>query len=152
MGRSLAAAVRSLAQVIVVYILALLLKIELWLSPFAILGVILICLLYAALFSTFSLIVACIVKKRERFMGIGQTIIMPLFFASNALYPLEHMPNWIRTLSVLNPLTYQVDALRTLMIPAYPGHFPLSTDFAYGILLYVALLLIGTRFYPRILY
>ncbi|MDP4078684.1 hypothetical protein [Acidovorax sp. A1169] len=39
----------------------------------------------AALFSIFSLMTACIVKTRERFMGIGQVLTMPLFFASNAI-------------------------------------------------------------------
>ena len=45
-------------------------------------------MLGSAIFSTFSLIVACLVKSRERFMGIGQVLTMPLFFASNAIYPL----------------------------------------------------------------
>ena len=43
-------------------------------------------MLGGALFSTLSLIAAAILKKRERFMGIGQVLTMPLFFASNALY------------------------------------------------------------------
>ena len=48
--------------------------------------------LASALFSTFSLIIACIVKTRERFMGVGQFLTMPIFFASNAIYPLAMMP------------------------------------------------------------
>ncbi|HEU4731826.1 MAG TPA: hypothetical protein VFT22_28220 [Kofleriaceae bacterium] len=36
--------------------------------------------------ATFSLVIACLVKTRERFMGIGQILTMPLFFASNAIY------------------------------------------------------------------
>ncbi len=50
-------------------------------------------MLGAAVFSTFSLIAACIVKSRDRFMGIGQVLTMPLFFASNAIYPLSMMPS-----------------------------------------------------------
>jgi len=46
----------------------------------------------AACCSTFSLIIACVVKARERFMGIGQALIMPLFFACNAIYPIALMP------------------------------------------------------------
>ena len=46
-------------------------------------------MLGSAVFSTFSLIIACLVKSRERFMGIGQVLTMPLFFASNAIYPLR---------------------------------------------------------------
>jgi ABC-2 type transport system permease protein len=41
---------------------------------------------------------------------------MPLFFASNALYPVDVMPAWLRALSKVNPLSYEVDALRALLI------------------------------------
>jgi ABC-2 type transport system permease protein len=49
-------------------------------------------------------------------MGIGQAITMPLFFASNALYPVDVMPAWLQALSKVNPLSYEVDALRALLI------------------------------------
>jgi ABC-2 type transport system permease protein len=49
-------------------------------------------------------------------MGIGQAITMPLFFASNALYPVDVMPDWLRWLSKINPLSYEVNALRTLLV------------------------------------
>jgi ABC-2 type transport system permease protein len=41
---------------------------------------------------------------------------MPLFFASNALYPVNVMPSWLHALSTVNPLSYEVDALRALLI------------------------------------
>jgi ABC-2 type transport system permease protein len=37
-------------------------------------------------------------------MGIGQAIMMPLFFASTALYPVALMPGWLRAISHVNPL------------------------------------------------
>ena len=60
--------------------------------------------------------IAGLVVKRDRLMGIGQAIMMPLFFASNALYPVELMPQWLRWLSAINPLSYEVNALRGLLI------------------------------------
>ncbi len=69
----------------------------------------------ARLFSTFSLIIACIVKTRERFMGIGQVLAIPLFFASNAIYPITIMPPWLKAIAQVNPLTYEC-ALRGLML------------------------------------
>ena len=69
-----------------------------------------------AMRATFSLVVACVVKTRERFMGIGQVLTMPLFFASNAIYPLELMPGWLRVIARVNPLTYLVDGLRATML------------------------------------
>ena len=75
-------------------------------NPLAIAGVLFAVALGSAVFSTFSLIIACIVKSRERFMGIGQVLTMPLFFASSAIYPLAMMPRWLQGVAHLNPLTY----------------------------------------------
>jgi len=49
-------------------------------------------------------------------MGIGQAITMPLFFVSNALYPVELMPKAIRYFAYFNPMNYAVSATRALMI------------------------------------
>ena len=86
-------------------------------------------LLGAALFSTFSLVIACLVKTRERFMGIGQVMTMPLFFASNAIYPIDMMPPWLQMVARGNPLTYEVDALRALMVAGGGSSFGLGLDF-----------------------
>jgi len=59
---------------------------------------------------------AGLVRNRDRLMGIGQAITMPLFFASNALYPVDVVPPWLRWLSAVNPLSYEVNALRGLLI------------------------------------
>ncbi len=73
-------------------------------------------MLSAAFFATLSIVLAGIVLSRERLMGIGQAITMPLFFASNALYPVALMPVWVRAISRVNPLSYEVDALRGLLL------------------------------------
>jgi ABC-2 type transport system permease protein len=77
----------------------------------------------SAFFCCLSIVIAGIVLSRERLMGIGQAITMPLFFGSNALYPVDLMPSWLKVLSHVNPLSYQVDALRGLLIgtPAHLG-------------------------------
>jgi ABC-2 type transport system permease protein len=106
--------------------------------------------LAATLFSTFSLIIACIVKTRERFMGVGQVLTMPLFFASNAIYPTSMMPGWLRTISHLNPLTYVVDALRTFMLTGSPSTFSVGKDYAVILLSTAVLVFIGARLYPRL--
>jgi ABC-2 type transport system permease protein len=151
-GRSIAAGIRALSQIFIIYVLCLLLGVHLRLEILAFLGVIAMVILGGAVFSTLSLIAAAIVKKRERFMGIGQVLTMPLFFASNALYPLELMPGWLQSLSVVNPLTYQVDAFRHLMILGEPSHFGLAVDFFVNIGILIILVFIATPIYPRILY
>jgi ABC-type hemin transport system ATPase subunit len=70
----------------------------------------------AQVVATVSMTIAGLANTRERLMGIGQAITMPLFFASNALYPLSVMPVWLRSVSVANPLSYEVDALRGLLL------------------------------------
>jgi ABC-2 type transport system permease protein len=151
-GRGIAAGIRSLSQLIVIYAIAFLLGIDLRLDWEALFGIIAMVLLAGTLFSTFSLIAACIVKKRERFMGIGQVLIMPLFFASNALYPIDQMPGWLQIVSKLNPLMYQVDAMRTFMIQGEISHFGLTTDFGVTFAVLAVLLLIAAPMYPKILY
>lgn len=150
LGKGLSAGVRTLSQAAVVYFLCLLLGIRLNWSPLALLNVVAIVILGATLFSTFSLIIACIVKTRERFMGIGQVLTMPLFFASNAIYPTAMMPNWLKIISHLNPLTYVVDALRGTMLAGSTSVFGLATDFAVLILTTTILVIIGARLYPRL--
>jgi ABC-2 type transport system permease protein len=152
MGRAIAAGIRCLSQILVIYLISFSLSIKLRYDPLALLGVFFTIMLGGALFSTLSLIVASIVKKRERFMGIGQVITMPLFFASNALYPIDIMPKAIRYFSLVNPLTYMVDALRTLMIANQTSVFGLGTDYLVLVLVFALLVAIGTRLYPKILY
>ena len=135
---------------VVVYGISLLLGVKLNWHPLAILQVLVIVILAATLFATFSLVIACLVKTRERFMGVGQVLTMPLFFASNAIYPTAIMPGWLKTISHLNPLTYVVDALRTCMLAGGVSTIGLSYDYVVLLVAAVVLVLIGARLYPRL--
>jgi ABC-2 type transport system permease protein len=150
LGKALSAGLRGLVQAVFIYLLALLLGVKMNWNLLALGGVILIVLLGAAFFSTFSLIIACIVKTRERFMGIGQVLTMPLFFASNAIYPISIMPGWLKVASTVNPLTYEVDALRSLMLSGGVSSVGLGLDFAVLVLATALLVYIGARLYPRV--
>lgn len=150
LGKALSAGVRGVTQAIVVYALALAIGVKMNWNPLALLGVLATVILGAAFFSTFSLVIACLVKTRERFMGIGQVMTMPLFFASNAIYPISIMPRWLQIVSVVNPLSYEVDALRTLMIQGGKTTFGLPLDFAVLIAWTVIAILIGGRLYENV--
>ncbi|MGE3621171.1 MAG: ABC transporter permease [Acidimicrobiia bacterium] len=115
-GKAFAASVRAAAQVLVVVVVALLLGVDLRLAPWLLLGALVAVSMGAAFFSCLSMTVAGIVLSRDRLMGIGQAITMPLFFASNALYPVSQMPDWLQWISRVNPLSYQVNALRGLLL------------------------------------
>jgi len=99
-----------------VVVVAALLGVALTWNPLRLLGVVVVVVLGAAFFSCLSMTIAGIVLKRDRLMGIGQAITMPLFFASNALYPISLMPGWLQAISRFNPLSYEVEALRGLLI------------------------------------
>ncbi len=105
-GKGFAAGIRAIVQVVVVVMLALLLGVQMQLAPWRIIGAAAAAVVGAAFFATLSMTIAGLVLSRERLMGIGQAITMPLFFASNALYPISVMPVWIRWFSYINPLRW----------------------------------------------
>ncbi|MDA8162515.1 MAG: ABC transporter permease [Desulfobacteraceae bacterium] len=151
LGKAVSAGVRGLSQTVIIYLLGLLLGISFNWHPLALMGVMTFVFLGAALFSTFSLIVACWVKTRERFMGVGQVLTMPLFFASNAIYPVAMMPHWLQRISHLNPLTYQVDGLRSLMLTgSIAGSLGLWLDLAVLLAALTGLVMISAWLYPNI--
>jgi ABC-2 type transport system permease protein len=115
-GKAFASAVRAIAQAVVVLVVAALLGVGLTANPAKLLGTFVALALGSAFFCCLSVTLAGWVLKRERLMGIGQAITMPLFFASNALYPVAIMPGWLKLISHVNPLSYEVGALRGLLI------------------------------------
>ncbi len=152
LGKALSAGVRALSQALIVYVLALLLGVGIDLHVLSILGVAAVIVLGSALFATLSLIIACIVRTRERFMGIGQVLTMPIFFASNAIYPLSLMPHWLNLVSHANPLTYEVDVLRDLMLVKGASDYGLPLDFAILAATTAVLTAIAARLYGRMGY
>ncbi|MET4923637.1 ABC transporter permease [Streptomyces sp. PSRA5] len=133
-GKAFASGVKALIQAVVVIVIAAALGVGLTWNPLKLLGVAVVVILGSAFFSCLSITIAGIVLTRDRLMGIGQAITMPLFFASNALYPVAIMPGWLQVVSKLNPLSYQVDALRGLLLGT-PSHLLLD----FGVLVFAAL-------------
>jgi ABC-2 type transport system permease protein len=134
-GKAFAAGVKALIQAVVVVVIAALLGVAMTWNPLRLLGVAVAVVLGSAFFSCLSMTIAGIVLTRDRLMGIGQAITMPLFFGSNALYPVAVMPGWLQAVSKVNPLSYQVDALRGLLLGT---HAHLALD--YGVLALAAAL------------
>ncbi|MFF4340656.1 ABC transporter permease [Kitasatospora sp. NPDC001540] len=124
-GKAFAAGVKAVIQAAVVVVLAAVLGVGMTANPLRLLGVAVAVVLGSAFFSCLSMTIAGIVLTRDRLMGIGQAITMPLFFGSNALYPVDLMPGWLQAVSRANPLSYQVDALRGLLIGT-PSHLALD--------------------------
>lgn len=83
-------------------------------------------------------------------MGIGQVVTMPLFFASNAIYPIAIMPGWLKLVSHVNPLTYEVDALRAVMLAGGVSTYHLGFDLAVLFIATAGLVTVAGRLYPRV--
>jgi ABC-2 type transport system permease protein len=121
-GKCIASGVRAIFQALVIVPVAILLGVRFVIDPLYFVVAILLLFFISGGFAAISIFIASFMKTRERFMGIGQAIIMPLFFGSSALYPVKLMPHLLQHFAVLNPLTYAVDAVRGLMISGDVSH------------------------------
>jgi ABC-2 type transport system permease protein len=126
LGKALSAGVRSIFQAIVIFALALVIGVPLNLNPLDLMGVVIVIVLAGMCFSCLSMCLAPIFKTREKMMGIGQAITMPLFFTSNAIYPITVMPPWLQVIAVVNPLSYLTDAMRALLLTGNFQAIPLD--------------------------
>jgi ABC-2 type transport system permease protein len=148
LGKAAGAAVRALAQALVLLAVVAIAGIAIRWSPFAIAGAVLLLLIGTCGFACLSMILASLVRTRERFMGIGQLVVMPLFFASSALYPLSIMPGWLRVVAHANPLSYEVHGMRDLLLGISAGGI-LWLDFAVALGFLLATALVAAKTYPR---
>lgn len=74
----------------------------------------------------FSSGIGSFVQDMQGFQAINQFLVFPLYFLSGALYPLQHIPTWLRVVAEVNPMSYAVDALRDTLIGQ--THFGLLKD------------------------
>lgn len=149
-GKAMAASVRGLSQAVVIFLISILLGVNVSYNPLHILGILFSVFLGSALFATLSLIIACLAKTRERLMGIGQLMTMPLFFTSNAIYPISMMPSVIRWFAYINPLTYMTDSVRNLMLAGNLNINAVMTDYAVLIGVLVLFIFIGGKLYSSV--
>lgn len=149
LGKMLAATVKSISQLAVVLLVAALLGIHLQWGLGRALGLLVFVVLGSAFFSGFSMVIAALVKTRDRMMGIGQLVTMPLFFASSALYPLDILPSWMRVVALANPMSYLVNGFRGLLLEPVYTQWPLDGGVLLGASLFIWAL--ATREYPNLL-
>jgi ABC-2 type transport system permease protein len=148
LGKAGGACVRALVQAMLLLAVIAATGIAVRWSVAGVAGALLMLMLGTAAFACMSMLLAAGVKERERFMGIGQLIMMPLFFASSALYPLSIMPGWLHAIARVNPLTYEVQGLRQMLVGVGAGG-ELWLDFLFVGGFFLAMLAAATRAYPR---
>ncbi|MEA2300138.1 MAG: type transport system permease protein [Solirubrobacteraceae bacterium] len=148
LGKAAGAGVRAAVQALLLLVVLAIAGIGIrWRVPELAAALVLLVLGTGA-FACLSMLIAACVRSRERFMGIGQLVMMPLFFASSALYPLSILPGWLHVVARVNPLTYEVQGLRQLMLGTGAPH-EILLDFAVVIGFLAAMVAAATRAYPR---
>ncbi|NYZ79391.1 ABC transporter permease [Candidatus Micrarchaeota archaeon] len=149
MGRSMAAGTRAIFQAIFIIPFAVLMGVTIFPNPLYPLAALIIVFVASSGFASLSIFIASILKTRERFMGLGQVIILPMFFGSNALYPVSSMPPLLQLFATVNPMTYIVDALRGLLITGNISQLPL--DIVVIIIFDAVLISIASMSFKRII-
>ncbi len=103
-------------------------------------------LLGAATFIAIGYVIASFARTEDAASGIVQAIQFPMMFLSGVFFPLEIMPNVLRPVATILPLTYLGDALRQVMVGGTP-FAPLGLDFAVLVGWLVVCLAISARFF-----
>ncbi|MBC7110354.1 MAG: ABC transporter permease [Archaeoglobi archaeon] len=146
-GRILGDSIITLLQGMVILLLTFILAENLRLS--GLLPALAVGLLLSVTFSSLGVSMALRMESMEGFQMIMMIISLPLIFLSGAIYPLGSMPEWMRTLSLFNPLTYGVDAVRCLLIGPSASDFSLLFDLALLVSLAFLFLLIAMLEFER---
>lgn len=117
-------------------------------SWFGIAPALIMMFLIALLFSALGIMVASLLKDMQGFQLIMNFLVMPLFFLSGALFPLNNVPAALFTIARFDPLSYGVDALRYFLIGS--ATFPLALDIGVLILVAACFLALGSYFFSKI--
>jgi ABC-2 type transport system permease protein len=87
-------------------------------TPTAVVKIFAELLLISFAISAFGVALATRIRSIQAFMAIMQVVLLPMFFASGALYPLRGLPWWLEVLTRLDPLSYAVVPLRCAILEA----------------------------------
>ena len=79
-------------------------------------------LLLSFTLTAFGVMMAARIKQIQAFMALTQLFVLPLFFLSGALYPLNGLPTWLTVLTRIDPLTYIVAPMRHAVF----AHLPIN--------------------------
>lgn len=146
LGRTLGGATIATIQGIIVFVLTLIIGFRPSLSvlPVAFLIMFLIALLFTALGTA----IASFLQDFQGFQLIMNFLVMPLFFLSGALFPLDIAPPFLKVISSIDPLTYGVDGLRESLVGI--SHFSLTTDISILVILTLIIMAIGSYLFSKI--
>jgi len=147
LGRTLGGATVATIQGIIIFLLAMMIGFrptDIYLLPFAIVFMVLIAIFFTALGTA----IASLLEDMQGFQLIMNFLLMPLFFLSGALFPLQGLPKAFQLVASMNPLSYGVDGLRGTL--ANGAHFGLLTDFSILGIITLLVLALGSYLFSKI--
>ena len=101
-------------------------------NPIMMLLVVAELMLIALMITAFGVMIAARIKTFQAFMAMTQVLMLPMFFLSGALFPLNNLPAWLTILTHINPLTYAVDLVRRTIF-AFIDVGPAGQQFVSGV-------------------
>lgn len=147
LGRTLGGATVATFQGIIVFILAFFVGFR-PVSLLALPAALLVMLLIAFIFTALGTAIASVLEDMQGFQLIMNFLVMPIFFLSGALFPLEGLPPAIVGIARVNPLSYGIDALRGIFEGTV--HFGYMADFSVLLVTAAALFAVGSYLFSRI--
>ena len=124
-GKTLGGMSNSLVQVFILLIVGALIGIQF--TPLSLLQTVAVVLLFSFALTSLGLALGSYMHSLEGFQMIVSFVVLPLFFLSGALFPLDNLPEWLLISTMLNPATYAVDALRSAILEL-GGSYPFEMD------------------------
>ncbi|HBV98616.1 MAG: ABC transporter [Peptococcaceae bacterium BICA1-7] len=152
-GKALGGSTIAMLQASILLLLAPVIGIKL--GPLMILKMVGMLFLIAFSLTSLGITIASRMETMEGFQMIMNFLIMPLFFLSGAMFPMNSVPPWMATLMKLDPLTYGVDALRNIVFAGSPARefliqFSMGTDLAVVAAMSVVFITAGTLAFNKI--
>jgi len=118
-GKILFITIRGVIQATVILLIAILIGATI-LSPVQYAMIYVILILFGILFSGLATTIALYIEDHDSYAAVNTLISMPLFFTSSALMPYSVMPSWMRPIAMVNPLSFAIDAIRSVGIGEVP--------------------------------
>jgi len=97
--------------------------------------------------TSMGIVLASRMTSFEGFGTIANFVIMPMFFLSGGLFPLDKIPVWLKILTHLNPLTYGVDQLRWILSGVH--RFPIAFDLFFNLFFSALMLALAVALFKR---
>jgi len=150
LGKALSSVAKTYMEVGVFLVLAWILGIQFHSDIFTLSFTAAVVAIFVIGISSLGMALAILLRTREAYTGVVGLVATPSLFASNSLYSLNQMPQWLRTIASVNPVTYAVDSIRRILTYGSFEATPILTDLLVTVLFSAAILACTVVVFRRI--